>query len=194
MPEQNISQSNKPRTHLFPEIEPFRKSFLDRGDGHKIYYEECGNSSGIPVVVVHGGPGGGCSPTMRRFFDPDAYYIILFDQRGCGRSKPYASVENNTTWHLVSDIEAIRKKLGISEVVLFGGSWGAALSLIYAQTYPEMVSKIILRGVFTMTQSELDWFYKEGGASMFWPEAWRAFRDMLPPKEQKDIILSLIHI
>jgi proline iminopeptidase len=125
---------------------------------------------------------------MRRFFDPDAYYIVLFDQRGCGRSKPYASVENNTTWHLVSDMEAIRKKLGISKLVLFGGSWGAALSLIYAQTHPEMVSKIILRGVFTMTESELDWFYKEGGASMFWPEAWRAFRDMLPLKEQKNII------
>ena len=105
---------------------------------------------------MHGGPGGGCSPTMRRFFDPDAYYIILFDQRGCGRSKPYASVENNTTWHLVSDIEAIRKKQRINKLVLFGGSWGAALSLIYAQTYPEMVSKIILRGVFTMTKAELD--------------------------------------
>ena len=188
MPEQNISQPNKQRTHLFPETEPFRKGFLDSGDGHKVYYEECGNPNGIPVLVVHGGPGGGCSPTMRRFFDPDAYYIILFDQRGCGRSKPYASVENNTTWHLVSDMEAIRKKLSISKLILFGGSWGAALSLIYAQTYPEMVSKIILRGVFTMTQSELDWFYKEGGASMFWPEAWRAFRDMLSPKEQKNII------
>ena len=145
MPEQNISRSTKQRTYLFPEIEPFRKSFLDCGDGHKVYYEECGNPSGIPVLVVHGGPGGGCSPTMRRFFDPDAYYIILFDQRGCGRSKPYASVENNTTWHLVSDIEAIRKKLGVSKLILFGGSWGAALSLIYAQSYPEMVSKIILR-------------------------------------------------
>ena len=188
MPEQNITQFNKQRTNLFPEIQPFRKSFIDTGDGHKIYYEECGNPNGIPVLVVHGGPGGGCSPTMRRFFDPDAYYIVLFDQRGCGRSKPYASVENNTTWHLVSDMEAIRKKLNINKLILFGGSWGAALSLIYAQTYPEMVSKIILRGVFTMTQSELDWFYKEGGASMFWPEAWRAFKDMLPQKEQHNVI------
>ena len=188
MPEQNISRPNKQRAHLFPEIEPFRKGFLDSGDGHKVYYEECGNPNGIPVLVVHGGPGGGCSPTMRRFFDPDAYYIVLFDQRGCGRSKPYASVENNTTWHLVSDMEAIRKKLGISKLVLSGGSWGAALSLVYAQTHPEMVSKIILRGVFTMTESELNWFYNEGGASMFWPEAWRAFRDMLPPKEHKNII------
>ena len=185
MPEQNIAQSNKQRTFLFPEIDPFRRSYLDSGDGHKIYYEECGNPRGIPVLVIHGGPGGGCSPTMRRFFDPDAYYIILFDQRGCGRSKPYASVENNTTWHLVSDIEAIRKKLSINKLVLFGGSWGAALSLIYAQTYPEMVSKIILRGVFTMTEAELDWFYKEGGASMFWPEVWRALEICFHQKSKR---------
>ena len=155
---------------------------------NKIYFEVSGKKDGIPVFFVHGGPGGHCRSEHHSLFNPEFFKSVIFDQRGCGRSKPYASVENNTTWHLVSDMEAIRKKLSISKLVLFGGSWGAALSLIYAQTYPKMVSKIILRGVFTMTESELDWFYKEGGASMFWPEAWRAFRDMLPPKEQKNII------
>ena len=188
MPEQSIYKSDRSKKGLFPEIEPFKKNIINTGDGHQIYYEECGNPKGVPVIVLHGGPGGGCSPSMRRYFDPDAYYIVLFDQRGCGRSRPFASVENNTTWHLISDIELIRKKLNVEKFILFGGSWGAALSLIYAQKYPEMVSKMILRGVFTMTNQELDWFYKEGGVSKFWPEAWRSFRDMLPINERKNLI------
>ena len=188
MPEQIIPKSESSKRDLYPEIEPFKKNIVNTEDGHQIYFEECGNPRGIPVLVVHGGPGGGCSPSMRRYFDPDAYYIVLFDQRGCGKSRPYASIENNTTWHLLSDMEMIRKKLNIEKFVLFGGSWGAALSLIYAQKYPEMVSKIILRGVFTMTREELNWFYHEGGASKFWPEAWRSFRDMLPPDERKNLI------
>ena len=150
----------KKEKKLYPSIEPFDTGFIKKGI-HEIYYEQCGNPKGKPAIFLHGGPGGGAGKLSRRFFNPKKYRIILFDQRGCGRSKPYASVQNNTTWHLVSDIEAIRKKLSIKKVVLFGGSWGAALSLIYAQSYPEMVSKIILRGVFTMTQSELDWFYND---------------------------------
>ena len=188
MPEQIIIKSESSKRDLYPEIEPFKKNIINTGDGHQIYFDECGNPRGIPVLVVHGGPGGGCSRNMRRYFDPDAYYIVLFDQRGCGKARPYASIENNTTWHLLSDMEMIRKKLNIEKFVLFGGSWGAALSLIYAQKYPEMVSKIILRGVFTMTREELNWFYQEGGASKFWPEAWRSFRDMLPPNERKNLI------
>jgi len=122
--------------HLYPRIDPFDQRMLDVGDGHRIYVEQCGNPDGIPVVVVHGGPGGGCSPAMRRYFDPDFYRIVLFDQRGCGRSKPHASVENNTTWDLVADMERIRETLGINRWIVFGGSWGATLSLIYGQSHP----------------------------------------------------------
>ncbi|MCW1952022.1 MAG: prolyl aminopeptidase, partial [Octadecabacter sp.] len=142
-----------------------------------------------PVVVLHGGPGGGCSPMMRRYFDPDIYRIILFDQRGCGRSTPHASVENNTTWHLVSDIELIRETLGISDWIVFGGSWGATLALIYAQSHPAPVSHLILRGVFLSTQRELDWFY-QGGAGAFWPEVWRDFEEIIPEVERNDMIAA----
>ena len=172
---------------LYPDISPFNSDFLVQGS-HKIYFEESGNPDGKPVVFLHGGPGGGGDKNVRRFFNPELYRIVNFDQRGCGRSKPHGLLEENTTWHLVEDIEIIREKLNIDSWMVFGGSWGSTLAMTYAQTHPEMVSKIILRGVFTMTEPELDWFYKEGGASMFWPEAWRAFRDMLPPKEQKNII------
>lgn len=159
------------------------------GDGHSIYVEQSGNPDGLPVVVFHGGPGGGASPAMRRYFDPSIYRIILFDQRGCGRSKPHAEIENNTTWHLVADIERIREALGIEQWIVFGGSWGATLALIYAQTHPERPVSLILRGVFLMTQRELDWFYG-GGAGQFWPETWARFASLIPEDERGDMIAA----
>ncbi len=176
----------------YPVIQPFHSEMLDVGDGHEVYVEECGNPNGIPVIVLHGGPGGGCSPGMRRFFHPDHYRIILFDQRGCGRSKPNASIEANTTWHLVEDIELIRKRKGIDQWIVFGGSWGATLALVYAQAYPMMVRHIVLRGVFTMTQAELDWFYN-GGAAQFFPTEWKAFLKPLPVEEHGNIMLGFHH-
>lgn len=172
---------------LFPAIDPFDQRMVDTGDGHRLYVEQCGRPDGRPVVVLHGGPGGGCSPGMRRFFDPDVYRVILFDQRGCGRSEPHASVHNNTTWHLVADIERIRDLLGIDQWTVFGGSWGATLALIYAQEHPDAVRALVLRGVFLMTQGELDWFYG-GGAARFWPEAWDRFASLVPEDERDDLI------
>jgi len=162
---------------------------METGDGHSIYVEQCGNPEGIPVVVLHGGPGGGCSPAMRRYFDPEHYRIVLFDQRGCGRSRPHASVTHNTTWHLVDDIEMIRTALGIQSWVVFGGSWGATLSLIYAQAHPESTAALVLRGVFLMTQPELDWFYG-GGAGKFWPDLWAKFTKLVPEDEHDDLIAA----
>lgn len=173
--------------HLYPPIDPFDQRMMNVGDGHSIYVEQSGRRDGIPVVVLHGGPGGGCSPAMRRYFDPNVYRVILFDQRGCGRSRPHASVENNTTWHLVRDIEQIRDALGIDSWIVFGGSWGATLSLIYAQTHPDRALGLVLRGVFLMTQRELDWFYG-GGAGQFWPDLWEKFTDLIPAQEQDDLI------
>ena len=175
--------------YLHPPVEPFDQQMLDVGDGHSIYMEQSGNPDGIPVVVFHGGPGGGCSPAMRRYFDPRHYRIVLFDQRGCGRSRPHASVDANTTWHLIDDIEQIRTLLGIEKWVVFGGSWGATLALIYAQTHPDAVSHLVLRGVFLATQSELDWFYG-GGAGRFWPETWARFSDLIPENERSDMIAA----
>lgn len=173
--------------HLYPSIEPFDQQMLDMGDGHIVYVEQSGNPDGIPVVVCHGGPGGGCSPMMRRFFDPKTYRVVLFDQRGCGRSIPHASIENNTTWHLVADMEKIREALEIDRWLLFGGSWGATLALVYAQAHPERVAHMVLRGVFLMTRPELEWFYG-GGAGFFWPELWDRFVGMIPPEERGDLI------
>ncbi|MGZ9808993.1 prolyl aminopeptidase [Pseudoroseicyclus sp. H15] len=173
--------------HLYPPAEPFDTRMLDVGDGHQIYVEQCGNPDGLPVVVFHGGPGGGCSPAMRRYFDPRKYRIVLFDQRGCGRSRPHASVEANTTWHLVADIELIRETFGIDAWMVFGGSWGAALGLIYAQAHPDRVRALVLRGVFVMSQRELDWFYG-GGAGQFWPELWARFQGAIPEEERGDLI------
>ncbi len=174
---------------LYPPGEPFDQRMIDVGDGHRIYMEQCGNPEGIPVVVLHGGPGGGCSPAMRRFFDPAEYRIVLFDQRGCGRSRPNASVEANTTWHLVADIERIRTLLGIERWIAFGGSWGATLALIYAQTHPDRVAHLILRGVFLLTRRELDWFYG-GGAARFFPELWARFLAPIPEDERDDPIAA----
>lgn len=172
---------------LYPPIEPFDQRVIDVGDGHSVYFEQCGNPDGIPVLVCHGGPGGGCSPAMRRYFDPEIYRVILFDQRGCGRSTPHANAEYNTIWHLVADMEKIRELLGIDIWLLFGGSWGATLALVYAQTHAEHVRHLVLRGVFLMTQRELDWFYG-GGAGQFWPELWERFKAMIPAEERGDLI------
>jgi len=174
---------------LYPQIEPFDRRMIDMGGGHKIYVEQCGHPEGEPVVVFHGGPGGGCSPAMRRYFDPRHYRIILFDQRGCGRSRPHASVADNTTWHLVSDIERIRTMLGIDRWIVFGGSWGATLALIYAEAHPDRVRGLILRGVFLMMQRELDWFYG-GGAGAFFPDLWRNFAGLIPEDERGDLIAA----
>ena len=154
---------------LYPPLDPYDQRVIETGDGHRIYVEQCGNPKGIPVVVLHGGPGGGCSPAMRRYFDPAAYRVVLFDQRGCGRSRPHASVDNNTTWHLVADVERIREALGIGQWIVFGGSWGATLALIYAETHPDRAARLVLRGVFLSTRAELDWFYA-GGAGQVWSE------------------------
>ena len=175
--------------YLYPPIDPYDQRMLSVGHGHQVYMEQCGNPNGIPVVVLHGGPGGGCSPSMRRYFDPAVYRVILFDQRGCGRSRPHASVKDNTTWHLVADIELIRTTLDINSWIVFGGSWGATLSLIYAQAHPEAVRNLVLRGVFLITQSELDWFYG-GGAGKFWPEVWAKFTKLIPDEEQDDLIAA----
>ena len=175
--------------YLYPPAEPFDQRMMEVGDGHRIYVEQCGNPQGIPVVVLHGGPGGGCSPAMRRYFDPATYRVVLFDQRGCGRSRPHASTEANTTWHLVRDIEAIRAALGIDRWAVFGGSWGATLALIYAQTHPDRAAALILRGVFLMTRRELQWFYG-GGAGRFFPELWARFAGMIPEEERDDLIAA----
>ncbi|SHJ84987.1 prolyl aminopeptidase Serine peptidase. MEROPS family S33 [Shimia gijangensis] len=175
--------------YLYPPVEPFDQRMLDVGDGHRAYVEQSGRPDGLPVVVVHGGPGGGCSPAMRRYFDPRIYRVILFDQRGCGRSTPHASVEANTTWHLVADMEMIREVLDIDEWIVFGGSWGATLSLIYAQAHPTRVAFLVLRGVFLMMQRELKWFYG-GGAGQFWPEQWDRFAGLVPHDERHDLIAA----
>ena len=182
-----VSSQKSAYSYLYPQIAPTDQRMLHVGDGHSLYVEQSGNPNGIPVVVLHGGPGGGCSPFMRRFFDPELYRIILFDQRGCGRSKPFASIEANTTWHLVADIERIRVALGIEAWVVFGGSWGATLGLAYTQTHADRVIHLVLRGVFLGMQTELDWFYG-GGAGRFWPDLWQIFIKDIPQDERDDLI------
>jgi len=182
-----FSGQKRAGAYLFPPIEPFDQRMLDVGDGHQLYVEQCGNPEGAPVVVLHGGPGGGCSPAMRRYFDPEVWRVILFDQRGCGRSRPHAAIQNNTTWHLVADIEHIRDALAIDRWAVFGGSWGATLALTYAQTHPDAAAFLALRGVFLSMQRELDWFYG-GGAGSFWPEQWARFKSLVPEAEHDDLI------
>ena len=175
--------------YLYPAIEPFDQRMMDVGDGHMIHVEQCGNPDGAPVMVFHGGPGGGCCPAMRRYFDPGHYRVILFDQRGCGRSVPKASVEANTTWHLVADADHIRAEFGIDRFIAFGGSWGAALALVYALTHPTRVEHLVLRGVFLMTRAELDWFYG-GGVGRFFPDLWGDFVEEIPLEERDDLIAA----
>lgn len=175
------------RLDLYPPLTPSREHRLPVSGGHTLHIEECGNPNGLPVIILHGGPGGGCNPTMRRFHDPDRYRIILFDQRGCGRSTPNASLENNTTQDLVDDIERIRRELGVERWQLFGGSWGSTLALAYAETYPARVSSMVLRGIFLLTQAELRWFYQDGCSWLF-PEAFAEFQRPIPDAERDDMI------
>ena len=172
---------------LYPEIEPFETGFLDTGDGHRIYWERVGTKGAKPAVFLHGGPGGGCSASHRRVFDPALYDVILFDQRGCGRSTPFASLDNNTTWHLVADIERLREMMGVEQWLVFGGSWGSTLSLAYAETHPDRVSELVLRGIFLLTKPELNWFYQFGVSEMF-PEKYEAFIAPIPEDERGDLL------
>jgi len=171
----------------YPEIQPYASGRLKVSDVHELYYEECGNRHGKPVVIVHGGPGGGCNTSLRRLHNPLAYRIILFDQRGCGRSTPYACLEDNTTWDLVEDMEKLRHHLGIEKWQLLGGSWGSTLSLAYAQSHPEQVSELVLRGIFTIRKSEIDWFY-QGGCNLLFADAWEEFIAPIPENERHDMV------
>lgn len=175
------------RLAFFPELQPYLRGRIGVSDLHEIYFEECGNPAGKPVVILHGGPGGGISPNLRRFHNPAAYRIILFDQRGCGASTPYASLDENTTWDLVSDIEKLRKHLGIERWQVFGGSWGSTLALAYAETYPELVTELIVRGIFTVRKKEVDWLY-QFGASMLFPECWEDYIRPIPEAERGDFV------
>lgn len=172
---------------LYPEIEPYDSGRLQVSPVHTLYYEQCGNPSGKPVVCLHGGPGAGCSPKMRRFFDPSRYRIILFDQRGCGRSTPHAELSDNTTWHLVADIERLRQHLGLDRWQVFGGSWGSTLALSYAQTHPEAVTELVLRGIFMLRRWELEWFYQKGCDAIY-PDAWDDYLAAIPEVEHGDLI------
>lgn len=178
-----------PQNWMYPRIEPYATEMLDVGDGHTIYVEQSGNPSGKPVVFVHGGPGGGTDPQHRRFFDPRKYRIILFDQRGCGKSLPHASIENNTTWHLVADMEKIRERFKISKWQVFGGSWGSTLSLAYAIKHADKVTELVLRGIFMVRRKELQWFYQEGTSEMF-PDAWEGYLKPIPVAERGDLIAA----
>ena len=177
------------RLKLFPPIEPFNAGRLRVSDIHELYYEISGAIDGKPVVVCHGGPGGGSTPSMRRYFDPKKYKIIVFDQRGCGRSTPHAELTDNTTWALVEDMEALRRRLGVERWQVFGGSWGSTLALAYAQTHPERVSELVLRGIFTLRREELTWFYQEG-ASWIFPDAWEDYLAPIPVAERGDLIAA----
>ncbi|MEM9422239.1 MAG: prolyl aminopeptidase [Pseudomonadota bacterium] len=172
---------------LYPPLDPRERGRLSVSASHDIYYEVSGNPNGKPVIVCHGGPGGGSTPSMRRYFDPEKYKIILFDQRGCGRSTPHASLEENTTWALVGDMEALRQHLSIEQWQVFGGSWGSTLALTYAIKHKDRVSELVLRGIFTLRQEELHWFYQEG-ASWLFPDAWQQFLAPIPKDERNDLI------
>ena len=177
------------RRTLYPEIEPYESGTLDVGNGHSLYWELCGNPDGKPVVFLHGGPGGGSSPDHRRQFNPDKYTILVFDQRGCGRSTPYASLEANTTWDLVEDIEKLREQVAkVDKWQVFGGSWGSTLALAYAQTHPERVTELVLRGIFLFDEYEIDWMYREGGASQVYPDKFEEFLAPIPEAERNDLV------
>ncbi len=183
-----------PLRTLYPAIEPNRSGLLPVGDSHEVFWEESGNPAGKPVVFLHGGPGGGCSPDHRRYFDPAKYRIVLFDQRGCGRSTPHASapdadLSTNTTWHLVADIERLREHLGVDRWQVFGGSWGSTLALAYAQTHADRVTELVLRGIFTLRRSEIDWFYQEGASQLF-PDVWEEYLSVIPEAERGDLVAA----
>ena len=175
------------RRTLYPPIEPNQTGWLDVGDGHQLYYEESGNPEGKPVVFLHGGPGGGCTPKMRQFFDAERYRIVLFDQRGSGKSRPHAGLEANTTWDLVRDIERLREHFSIERWQVFGGSWGSTLALAYAQAHPERVTELVLRGIFLLRRKEIHWFYQHGASEMF-PDLWQGFLQPIPEAERGDLL------
>ena len=177
------------RRSLFPEIEPYSQFQLRVSDIHELYVEEVGNPKGQPILFLHGGPGAGLSPKHRRFFDPQHYRIILFDQRGAGKSRPHASLEHNTTWDLVSDIEKIRTHLNIEKWAVFGGSWGSTLALAYAETHPAHVTALILRGIFLCRKEEIHWFY-QFGAHFIYPDLWEAYQKQIPESERKDMVTA----
>jgi proline iminopeptidase len=184
------------RRSLYPDNEPFATGWLATGGPHQVWYEQCGAPDGKPCVILHGGPGGAINPTMRRFFNPARWRMALFDQRGCGRSRPNASLEDNTTWALIEDIERLRRHLGVERWTVFGGSWGSTLALAYAIMHPDRVENLVLRGVFLLTERELRWFYQDG-ASMLFPDAWERFCAPIPASEREDMIAAyhkrLIH-
>ena len=180
-------QAGEGRRGAYPEVEPYRTGRLRVSEVHELYFEECGNPDGKAVVFLHGGPGFGTDPSHRRFFDPAAYRIVLFDQRGCGKSTPHASLVDNTTWHLVEDMEKLRAHLGIERWQVFGGSWGSTLALAYAETHPERVTEIVLRGIFLVRKREIDWFYQRG-ASALYPDAWEKYVEPIPEAERGDLL------
>jgi proline iminopeptidase len=175
------------RRTLYPPIEPYRQGRLRVSDVHELYFEESGNPNGKPVVFLHGGPGSGTDAKQRRFFDPARYRIVLFDQRGCGKSTPFASLDHNTTWDLVADIEKLREHLGIQKWQVFGGSWGSTLALAYAESHPDRVTELVLRGIFLVRKWEIDWFY-QGGASRIFPDAWAEYLKPIPQAERGDLL------
>lgn len=182
--------STAPRRDLYPPIEPYDTGRIKVSDLHEIYYEQCGNPNGKPAIVLHGGPGGGIAPFYRQYFDPTVYRIVLLDQRGSGKSTPHAELNENTTWHLVEDIETLRKHLGIEAwTVVFGGSWGSTLSLAYAQTHTQRVKSLVLRGIFTLRRRELEFFYQEGSSWVF-PDAWDKYLEPIPEEERHDLIAA----
>lgn len=174
---------------LYPPIEPYETGLLDTGEGHQIFYERCGRRGGKPAVFLHGGPGGGSSAIHRQLFHPEVYDVLLFDQRGCGRSKPHAELTNNTTWHLVADIERLRALVGVKQWLVFGGSWGSTLAMAYAQTHPDRVSELILRGIYMCTKAELDWYYQFGVSQIF-PEKYERLISLLDDEEKQDVLAA----
>ena len=178
-----------PLRTLYPPIEPYETGMLDVGDGHSVYYERVGTPGARPAVFLHGGPGGGISPAHRQLFDPARYDVLLFDQRGCGRSTPHAGLDANTTWHLVDDIERLRRTVGAERWLVFGGSWGSTLALAYAQKHPDRVSALVLRGIYTVTEAELRWYYQFGVSEMF-PDKWERFQAPIPEAERGDMIAA----
>ncbi len=179
--------SGAERRALYPAFEPNQSGYLKVSDGHELYYEESGNPDGKPAVFLHGGPGGGCMEKMRRFFNPEVYRVVLFDQRGCGKSRPHASLENNTTWDLVNDIEVLRAALQIDRWQVFGGSWGSTLALAYSQTHPERVTELVLRGIFMLRKKEIQWFYQKGASELF-PDLWQHYLEPIPKGERDDLL------
>jgi proline iminopeptidase len=177
---------------FYPPVEPYETGLLDVGDGHHVYYERVGTPGGKPAVFLHGGPGGGIAPSHRCLFDPQRYDVLLFDQRGCGQSTPHASIDANTTWHLVADIERLRQLVGVEKWLIFGGSWGSTLGLAYAEMYPQRVSELILRGIFTVTRAEIDWFYRLGVSEVF-PDKWAMLQAPIPEAERGDIVAAYRH-